>query len=69
MKLLLSPNIWQLETAVCCLVMVLTAVYVLVGVCGVGWCVLCITDGSGVVVEVTDKYKVTQGWASSQSIL
>ena len=45
MKLLLRPNCWQLEATVWCLVMVLTAVYVLVGLCGVGcpvyrwlWC-------------------------------
>ena len=56
MQLIVRPSCCQLETAVYSLGLVLTAVYLLVGLGGVVWFVLGHTDDSAVVVEMRDLY-------------
>ena len=56
MKLLSEPSCCKLETAVYCVGLCLTAVYLLVGVGGVVWVVLCNSDASPLVMEMRDLY-------------
>ena len=56
MKISLIPGCYKLDTAVCCVGLCLTAVYLLLGLGSVVWLVLCNSDTPSLVMEIREAY-------------